>query len=79
MKNTPKINKSLLGAGYNKTKKVGYYDDLATYLANMSALAKGQEALDHYRKAEVYQTKARGIGFVDLFKTPAGEKLWKNL
>ena len=55
------------------------YADLATYHANMSALAKGTEALDHYQKAEVYQTKARGMGFVDLFKTPAGEKLWKNL
>lgn len=55
------------------------YADLATYHANMSALAKGEEALDHFRKAEQYQTKARGMGFVDLFKTPVGEKLWKNL
>ena len=55
------------------------YDNLGTYHANMSALAKGKDALDHFNKADLFKTKAREMGYVDLRHTPAGEKMWNEL
>lgn len=58
MKNTPKINKSMLGAGYNKTKKVGYYAEFYPdgqlkhfgYYPNGSAVGNWQLNLAHAKE-----------------------------